>query len=190
MPKPCRLPFLAAAWSLPLLAACAGPTIHWDVDKTADFSAYHSFGFHEPFGLDRDGVRTPLGNTVRDAVTAELQRRGLKPAESGAQLLVNAGGMLTQKQRVDSMPGGYYGYRYGRYAGWTGYSEVTVTDYTEGTLTIDVIDPARRQMVWSATAVDQVTASDREHRDENLPPIIRDMFESFPIAPAQPPAGS
>ena len=163
-------------------AACSsGPTIRSDVDKTADFTKYRTFAFDEPFGLDKDGVRTPLGNTVRTAVAAELQRRGLRGVDSGADLVVNAGGMVSDKQRVDTIPGGYYGYR--RYGGWSGYSEVVVTDYLEGTLTIDVIDQARKQMVWSSTAVDEVTEDERARRDELLPPIVRDMFASFPIAP-------
>ena len=170
------------------LAACAsGPTIRSDVDKSADFTKYRTFAFYEPFGLDRDGIRTPLGNTVRTAVAAEMERRGLLSVESGADLLadllVNAGGMVTDKQRVDTA-GSHYGYR--RYGGWSSYSEVVVTDYLEGTLTIDVIDPARKQMVWSSTAIDEVTEDERSRRDEVLPPIVRDMFASFPIAP--PPA--
>jgi hypothetical protein len=176
-------PDATLACALLALASCGGPTIRSDVDKTADFTKYRTFAFHEPFGLDRDGVRTPAGNTVRAAVTAELQHRGLQAAEGTADLLVNVGGMLTDKQRVEAMPGGYYGYRAGRYGGWPTYSEVVVTDYVEGTLTIDVVDPSRRQMVWSSTAIDEFTESDRQRRDEILPPLIRDMFTSFPIAP-------
>jgi hypothetical protein len=37
-------------------------------------------------------------------------------------------------------------------------------------------------MVWSSTAIDEVTEEERARRDEYLPPIITDMFASFPIA--------
>jgi hypothetical protein len=170
-----------------LLSGCSsGPRIRTDVDPAADFGAYRTFGFHEPFGLDRDGYGTPVGTLVRAAVKDELQRRGLRPAERDPDLLINAGGMVADKQRVDTVPGGYYGYRYGRYGGWPAYDEVIVTNYREGTLTIDVIDRERRQMVWSSTAVDAVTDSKRAQRDVLLPQVVGKMFAQFPIAaPAQ-----
>lgn len=185
-----RVPWpLATAVAALLGGACStGPSIRTDVDPTADFSRYRTFAFHEPFGLDRDDYATPVANIVRAAIRTELERRGFAFAQDAPDLLVNAGGMLTRRQRVDTVPGhlgphGYYGYRSGRYAGWPGYSEVVVTDYQEGTLTIDVVDPARRQMVWSSTAVDRVTQSELARRDEILPRVIAEMFQDFPVEP-------
>jgi hypothetical protein len=63
--------------------------------------------------------------------------------------------------------GGYYGYRSGYYGVWNSY-DTQVTKYTEGTLTVDVVDAARKQLVWDGTAVGRVREKDRQ----NLGPAI------------------
>lgn len=169
-----------------LLFACAsGPEIRSEVDPTADFGAYRTFSIFSPFGLDRDGYRTPFGNLVREAVEQQLVRRGLQPASDGGDLLINAGGNVVDKQRLDTVPAshgpGYYGYRYGRYGAWAGYDEVRVVDYREGTLTIDAIDRKRNQMVWSGTAVGRVTEQMRADREHVVPEVVAEIFATLPI---------
>lgn len=49
------------------------------------------------------------------------------------------------------MHGGYYGYRRGYYDPWMGYGYGTTTQvsqYTEGTINIDLVDMAQKRMVW------------------------------------------
>lgn len=44
----------------------------------------------------------------------------------------------------------YYGYRRGYYSPWVGYSyatETTVSQYTEGTFNIDIVDARRQQLI-------------------------------------------
>jgi hypothetical protein len=183
-----RRAVLASAMLAALTAACSsGPTIRSEVDPTADFAAYRTFGFFAPFGLDREGYGTPVGNLVRTAVRAELTRRGLQYVDEGGDLQINAGGNVVDKQRVDTVPGthGYYGYRHGRYGMWAGYDDVVVTDYQEGTLTIDAVDRARKQMVWSGIAVGRVTEATREQRDQIVPAVVAEIFATFPV-PAPP----
>jgi hypothetical protein len=179
----------AGLLSVLLLASCSsGPTIRSEVDPTADFAAYSTFAFFTPFGLDRDGYGTPVANLVRTAARAELTRRGLQFVESGGDLLINAGGNVVEKQRVDTVPGayGYYGYRHGRYGMWAGYDDVVVTDYEEGTLTIDAVDRARNQMVWSGIAVGRVTDETRAQRDTVVPAVVGEIFATFPVQPPEP----
>ena len=41
------------------------------------------------------------------------------------------------------------------------YDEAVVNNYTEGTLTIDVVDAAKKQLVWEGTVTKSVTGTDR-----------------------------
>ncbi len=53
---------------------------------------------------------------------------------------------------------GYYGYRGGMYGGWPMYSnDVTTTHYKVGTGNIDVVDAARKQLVWEGVAEARLT---------------------------------
>jgi len=70
----------------------------------------------------------------------------------------------------------YYRYRTGFYSTWPLYPmETRVDTYTEGTLNIDVIDAARKQMVWEGVAVGRVT----ENTMDNLKPAIDEAVSAI-----------
>jgi hypothetical protein len=83
----------AAALALGACATTSGPKVRVDADPTANMASYGSYSFIEPFGTDRSGYSTPLGNAVKQAVRREMDVRGLRYMESGGDLLVNAGAM-------------------------------------------------------------------------------------------------
>ena len=171
-----------------LLGACAatGPKIRTDRDPEANLAAYKTWSFFEPFGLEKQGYQTLFSGYVRNAVQTEMQRRGLTYLPQGGELLINSGANVADKTRVTSMPepmfGGFYGYRRGYYGGWAGYDRVEVSNYTEGTLTIDAVDAAKKQLVWQGTAVGQLTEKMRDNLATVAPSVVRQIFEKYPVA--------
>ena len=66
------------------------------------------------------------------------------------------------------------------------YSERTeVTQYSEGTLTIDVVDAARKQMLWEGTVTKSVTTKDMQNVNAALDSAVSAAFTKFPV-PAPP----
>lgn len=178
----------AAALALGACATTSGPTVRIDADPTADMASYGSYSFIEPFGTDRSGYSTPLGNAVKQAVRREMDARGLRYVESGGALLVNAAVKSSDKVDVTTMPtpDPYFGYRYGRYNYWVGYSpETVVRQYTEGTLTLDLVDGARKQLVWSGAAFGRVTDKVRNNPQAAVDNAVREILARYPKAPAQ-----
>jgi len=48
---------------------------------------------------------------------------------------------------------GPWGYRRGLYAGWGGYGYPgSVQQYDEGTLSIDLVDPGKKEMIWEGVS--------------------------------------
>ncbi|RQO58633.1 DUF4136 domain-containing protein [Paucibacter sp. KBW04] len=180
------------------LAACAtGPDVRADYDKSANFSSYKSFAFVSPLGTDRSGYQSIVSQHLKAATQRELEARGFKLDAAKPDLLVNFNATLNDKTRVTTTPVptmgiGYYGYRAGMYSTWPLYrDETTVTQYKEGTLNIDVIDAARKQMVWEAVVSDSVTAKDVEQVKPGIDAAIAAAFAKFPLpapAPAAAPA--
>jgi hypothetical protein len=174
-----------------VLGACAttsGPTVRIDADPTANMASYGTYSFFEPFGTDRSGAATPLGNTVKQALRREMDVRGLRYVESGGDLLVNAAIKSSEKTDVSTMsvPDPYFGYRYGRYSPWVGYNQETIVrQYTEGTLTIDLVDRARKQLVWSGAAFGRVTDKVRNNPQGAVDTAVREIFARYPKAAAQ-----
>jgi len=185
---------VAALAGVALVAAgCAsGPRVRAERDKTVDFSQYHTFGFASPLGTDREGYQTMVSQYLKSATQRELEARGLRLVEDSPQLLVNFSGRLNDKLLATPSTGvmlgvgagrGYYGYRTGFYTTWPLYPmETRVDTYTEGTLNIDLIDAARKQMVWEGVAVGRVTEKTMDNLKPKIDEAVTAIFAKYPEA--------
>ena len=55
-----------------------------------------------------------------------------------------------------------------------------VTQYTEGTLTLDMVDSSRDQLVWEGTMVSRISSDVMENLQERADAAIVRMFQDFP----------
>jgi len=141
-----------------LLAGCAavGPKVRIDFDRTADFSAYRSYGFPAELGTDRGGYSTLITYYFKQAVDREMQQRGYTYSGTDPDLLVNFFARVRDVTDVRSEPvvwvgHGYYGYRYGLYGAWPLYADgVSTVHYKVGTANVDLVDAKRRQLIWES----------------------------------------
>ena len=166
------------------LAACAsGPEIRVDGDPNVNITAYRSFGFFSSVATDKAGYSTILTTRLKDATRRELEKRGYAYTDSNPELLVNFNLNVVDKTEIYSTPGspgyGYYGYRSGYYGTWGGY-ETQITQYTEGTLTVDVVDAARKQLAWDGTAIGRVREEARKNLQPAIDKVMTQIFEKFP----------
>ncbi|MGH2395826.1 MAG: DUF4136 domain-containing protein [bacterium] len=170
-------------------AGCAsGPSVRTSYDQGVDFTRFRTFGFFQPLGTDRAGYRSLVSQQLMSATQRELQARGLQRADSDPDLLVNFNANLDQRLRITQTParpiGGFYGHRRGFYSTWPMYQETQIRQYTQGTLVVDVVDAARRQLVWEGVAVRRVTERTEQNLGPVLDQVVAEMFEQFPLRPA------
>lgn len=186
-----NLPAIAAALLIAaFMTGCtSGSKIRSDFDRGADFSQYQTYNFYADAGPERTNYQSLFSQYMVTAITKEMDVRGYKKSDD-PDLLVNFNAVLRDKTKVTtrSAPvsyGGYYGYRRGYYDPWFGYShsyatETHVSEYTEGTLNIDLVDAKNKKMVWEAVAVGRV----REETLRNLEPAVMNavprLFEMYP----------
>lgn len=179
---------LAAAPLLALGACSSGPDVRAMTDPSVNFSQYQTFGFVDPLGTDRAGYQSIVSQHLKDSTRRQMEARGLRYDATNPQLLVNFSAKLDDKVRVTSTPepvmmGGYYGFRRGFYQPWPLYTESTdVSQYQQGTLTIDVVDAARKQLVWEGTATKAVTSKDSQNVGAALDSAVVAAFTKFPVA--------
>lgn len=172
-----------------LIASCATSPVEMttaDYDRSADFSAYRTFGFFEKLGTDTAGYESLVTQTLKSATRREMEARGYTYAETDADLLINFNARLAQQSRVVETPAPsiYYGYRRGYYGGWSDYSFETQThvdQYTEGTLNIDIVDAKRKQLVWEGIAVGRVTDKVRKDRQAAINTAVAEIFAKYPF---------
>ncbi len=167
-----------------LVAGCAsGPSIYANKDPGADFATYRTFNFMNPLGTDRPGYSSVLSEYLRTAASRELEARGYQKSDN-PDLLVNFNVQTKDKVQTTTTPsgpayGGYYGYRSGYYGTWGGY-DTQVTQYTEGTLTVDVVDAGRKQLAWDGTAVGRIREEARKNLQQAVDRVMTQIFEKFP----------
>ena len=129
-----------------LLSACAStPQITTDYDRSANFSNYRTYGFA---AIQEDGYQSLTDKYIKSAITQALEQRGYRQSDT-PDLVVHSMALKQDKVQVwnSPEPAGFYSMRRGGYSGWTGYNQ-TLWPYTEGSLTIDLVDRDRKQLVW------------------------------------------
>jgi hypothetical protein len=181
-----------------LAAGCAtGPRVRSTQDTAVDFSQYSTFGFSSPLGTDREGYQTIVSQQLKTAAQREMEARGMRYDDTSPQLLINFNGKLSDKLRTTSVPSsgvsfgigrnrGYYGYRTGIYTAWPLYTDTNVDSYTEGTLNIDVVDAARKQMIWEGVAVGRVSEKDLANLQPAIDAGVKAIFEKYPVPALNP----
>ena len=176
------------------LAACATPiNVRAHTDPNANLSSYHTYGFYAEPGTNRGGYSTPVTGYFKNAVSREMNARGYKYTEESPELLINFNTNVRENVDVRSTPvptygvgygyGGYYGYRGGMYvAGPIGYgTEVETVRYKAGTANIDVVDAAKKQLVWEGIAEGRITDKMMQNPQATIDQVIKDMFANYPV---------
>ena len=195
--------FTVVSLFLALLAACATPppkpSVDFDVEH--DFANDKKIGFYALSG----GVTgsNPMGMTdfqkdrIKEALSNALQGKGYTLVDSAkdADLLISWHLNTVEKQDVRTTSSPNYsmgvGYsRYNRYAMYNCYNcmnqtDVRVSEYTQGTFIIDMIDPNENASVWRS--VTQSKLKEETIRDQAALNVAANrVLAAFPQATASP----
>jgi hypothetical protein len=164
-----------------LLGGCtSGPTIIANANPNTDISGFTSYNFMQPLGTDRpNGVRTPLSSMLIKSISREMEARGFEQSNN-PELVINVFIITEEKVDVRSTPTAsyYHGYRGSRYGAWGGY-ETTVSQYTQGTLSIDLIDVANNVLTWEGAAQGRMRGDLRETTQERSDEVVGQIMAAF-----------
>ena len=179
---------LLSVLALPLVlgtAGCAsGPTIRVDMDAKANMKAYRTFAFFEAQSTDTGAYTSLLSSRMRDATRKQLESKGYAYSESEPDLRVNFHLKIVDKQQIRSSGGGgFYGYRSGYYGTWSGYPYVDTVEYRDGTLSIDLVDAKRKQLVWQGVAEGEVSDEAQKNPGPAIDKVVAKIFSNFPFPP-------
>jgi hypothetical protein len=125
------------------------------------------------------------------AISLEMENRGYTVSDN-PDLLVNFNAFIQDKTKVTTTPssmGGYYGYRGGYYGPWGGYgygTETHVSQYTEGTFNIDLIDAGKKQLVWEAVGVGRITEEKLKNLEQSVKEGVPKFFANYPFRAGEP----
>lgn len=179
---------LACVW---LTGCVTGPEVRVERNPEIALQGAETFGWVDPLGTDRAAYETLVTTRLKQAVGAALERRGLRYDAAAPELLVNFYVNLEARQDVRRIPtargplvtdpwrASYFGYRYGLYDPWPAY-EVSVVEYEQGTLTIDVLDAASERLAWVGVLEGRVRERTLTEEQEALRSALDELFSRFP----------
>jgi hypothetical protein len=194
---------------LAVLAACAvGPEIRVQSVPQLDLGRYMTYNYVAHPGTDRGDYRSITTRYLETAVDSEMAARGFTKA-ANPDLLIDFHTSIRDRLRGEIGPywgwgpGWDYGWGYGGWGwgwgpGWWGgpgpwgpggWNDIEA--YTEGTLTIDVIDAKDKDALWSASAISREYRGAQEHLQASIDQTVASIFNKFPKQPlraAQSPA--
>lgn len=171
-----------------LLAACAtGPRVSTDFDPQADFAQYRTWAFYTPLAMEQSGYSSYLSDSIKAGIRREMTARGYVFDRENPDLLVNFQGMIEERTNVYSVPRHdvryYYNYRAKAYFAvpvW--YDETRVNEYTEGTLSVDLVDADQNRLVWTGAAIGRVVQRTPQERAAEANEAITAIFMRFPYS--------
>jgi hypothetical protein len=174
---------VAAGFALAVAGGAWAQDVKVDYDKAANFGAIKTFSVK---------LGTSWGNQigekrVMDEFTEALTAKGWKQAPEGqadAQVVLH-GASQTKKDLNTFYSGmGGYGYRGWGGMGGMGTATTTVSEYTVGTLVVDIFDKTGKNLLWRGTAQDEL--SDKPEKNiKKLGKASDKMFKDFPPGSAK-----
>jgi Domain of unknown function (DUF4136) len=180
-----------------VLAGCAStPTVRSGSAPNADFNAFRTFSFVSPLSTDRAGFHTLVSQQVVASTRRELEVRGLEFVANPEQadMLVNVHAQVAEQLRVRSTPDpwvgtSYWNHRRGRYQPWPGHSRwpapsrVEVDQFSEGRLSVDLVDRRSNTLVWEGVASQRLNQRTMNDLGPAIDVAIHDVFAQLPLQP-------
>ena len=176
---------IAIALSVFVVAGCANqPKISSQTAPHVDLSRYHTYGFMPKPGTDHAGYASITTQLMKDAVAQELAKRGLVASDS-PDLLVNL--LRTSKDKVEGRADPRVGVSYGTglwgHGLWglgLGLGGADIRSVREDTLTVDLVDRAKNELVWTGSARYRPTEKDRNNAAPRVNDAVTRIFGRFP----------
>jgi hypothetical protein len=181
-----RMRQITMGMGLLLAAGCAGQRVSTDYSPATSFSQFRTFALVAPPDTSAQQL---LDQRVRNAVQAQLDAKGLAPADrENADLYVGYGMVdKTHKQVYTTRDGwgwgGGWGWRYYRWGvAWPMTVQRRVETYTDGTVVVNLIDAKTKQVVWQGEIADVVNlpVENPVQATQQIDAAVAKLFAKYP----------
>lgn len=167
-----------------LLLACTGMVpaqkIKVEYDKSQAFSQYKTYSWLQ----QQSYTRVFLALNIVSAIDQELQAKGLRKADSGGDLMVTAYGAFDDDISVAASSTIY---QFPALYGPTWASAPTIRGGTsavyirKGTLVVDVVEAASRQLKWRGIATAKFDLEKKMQALDLVNKSVEKMFRQYPV---------
>jgi len=156
--------------------------VHFDYDRSANFSAYKTYQWVDYRQVDVSDQL--LDRDIKRAVDEQLASKGLRRVDSGGDLLVGYQAGISQEKAFNATGSGWGGGPWGDgpFGEWgMGSINGSTSTIDIGQLTIGLFDPSMKQLVWRASASKTLNLSkDSDKNYRNLEKAMTKLFKNYP----------
>lgn len=178
------------AASVLLMSACATnqPTITSETRAGVDIAQYKTYGWFTPLATDKAGYSSIVSGNFKSAIQNQMAARGYVYDANTPQLLININATSQERMDVSSAPTvsmGYYGYRggFGYGLGMPIYgADVETNYYKVGTVTIDLVDAQKKELIWTGTLEGVLNKKAMENPNAAIQSAVNQIFAKYPVA--------
>ncbi|RXP63287.1 DUF4136 domain-containing protein [Lutibacter sp. HS1-25] len=169
------------------LASCSSVKVIADYDQSTDFTKYKTFAFYKK-GIDKAEISDLDKRRILKAVEAQLLAKGFTKSEN-PDILVNIFTKAQKKVNVYNNDFMGYGYGFGGYYGWYPWYYgpnfgPQISTYTEGTLFVDFIDAAKKELIWQGIGSGGLnTSGNVTKKEERVKEFVNQIMAQYPPAP-------
>lgn len=156
-----------------VVASCSTVRVTADYDTKADFNSYKTFAFYKK-GIDKAKISDLDKKRIMRAIERELLAKGMTKSEN-PNVLVSL--FTKSRERINVNDGFYGGYYYPWYYG---RSPINVSQYTEGTLFIDIIDAKKKDLVWQGIGTGALSTRNVQQKIERINEFVKEIMEKYP----------
>jgi len=175
---------LIAVLGIAFVAGCSSYDIKYDYDVDSNFTAFKTYQWIPRMVSNASGSATTavqsntlLDKRIRSAVDTQMAAKGFTLTAENPDVLVVYHVGLANKVDVQD-----WGYTYaGSYWGGGMGRSVDVYQYTEGTLIVDMVNAASKQLAWRGSATGVVEPSNSpEQMEARINDVVSRIFANYP----------
>ncbi len=178
--------------------SCVGPKVSTEKMSSKDLGNYETFAYLPNSNFDEFNKfedDNTVGLQVIENINKNMKKQGYEIDRDNPDLLVLISTMTDVEKTISKDPvyarypryynsgygvspyyQSYYYYNYNSFNNIVGY-ETDVNKYKEGTLVLNLVDSASKNVIWKGIASDQIY---KQNESRAISKFVDDMFEKFP----------
>jgi len=159
-----------------IISSCSSIRVAADYDRSVNFSSFNSFGFFEE-GIKKVKISDLDKRRILNAIENELISKGLKKSDN-PDLLVNIITKERKEVNIYNQNFGMWGWSWG-WGPTFGLNQTNISNSTNGTLFIDLIDNNKKELVWQGIG-DGYLSTRMDRKNERIIEFVTSILEKYP----------
>lgn len=156
--------------------SCSTVKVTTDYDAKTDFTSYKTFAFYKK-GIDKAKVSDLDKRRILRAIESEMLAKGYTKSNN-PDLLVSIFAKSRKKVNIDTRVDYPNHFWYPTY--YYGGDRIRITQQTEGTLFIDLIDTKNKKLLWQGIGSGALRVKTGPKKEERIQLFVKEILMKYP----------